>query len=340
MNTQGLGDKGKRKDVINFLKSRKYSICMLQDTHFTTAEEKYIRTQWGYECFFSCHNSQSRGVATFINNTFDCKINNIEQDNNGNLLILNCKICDKNITLINIYGPNRDSPTFYQDVNNRMSKYDDTLFIIAGDFNLILNPDIDSFNYVNLNNPNARDELINIMTEYNLIDCWRENHMESKEYTWFRRNPIKKARLDFFLISDRLFTDTDCTKILPGYRSDHSLVFISLEFGKFKKGTSYWKFNNSLLKDHIYVSEIKKIIQETKLQYATVIPDGYNNVDEIPKQDLTFSINDQLFFETLLLAIRGKTIAYASHQKTRVVRRQHSSPVGGIVCKRHELSKT
>ena len=201
MNAQGLGDKNKRKDLLNLLKSRKYSICMLQDTHFTDTEEIFIRSQWGYECFFSNYNSQSRGVAILINNTFEFKVNNIERDDNGNLLILSCKICNKNVKLISIYGPNRDNPAIYQDLGNRMSKYENDLFILAGDFNLILNPDIDSFNYVNLNNQNARDQVINLMTNYNLIDCWRENNIESKEYTWFRKNPIKK--LDYIIFQFR-----------------------------------------------------------------------------------------------------------------------------------------
>ena len=169
-------------------------------------------------------------------------------------------------------------------------------------------------NYVNLNNPNARNNVLNIMTEYNLIDCWREIHLENKEYTWFRRNPIKKARLDFFLISDKLFTEVEHTKILPGYRTDHSMICLEIAFGKFKKGVSYWKFNNSLLKDITYVREIKNIISDIKKQYTTNIQNNYE-IDDIPLQDLTFNINDQLFFETLLLAIRGKTIAYASHKK-------------------------
>lgn len=46
----------------------------------------------------------------------------------------------------------------------------------------------------------------------------------------------QKARLDFFLISNNLYTDVDSTSILPGYRTDHSLIYMSLEFGKFKKG--------------------------------------------------------------------------------------------------------
>ena len=315
MNAQGLGDKGKRKDVINLFKSKKYSIVMLQDTHFTEAEEIYIRAQWGYESFFSSHNSQSRGVATFINNNFEFKINDILSDNEGNLLILNCNIGDKNITLINIYGPNRDNPTFYEQLQNKMTKYENSLFILGGDFNLILDPQLDCYNYININNPNARNKLLNCMIDNNLIDCWRENNLEAKEYTWFRRNPIKKARLDYFLISETLFTDIDSTKILPGYRTDHSMILIAIQFGKFKKGVSYWKFNNSLLKDLTFVTQIKETIKDVKSQYCINNLEGEINIDDIPLEQLIFNINDQLFFETLLLAIRGKAIAYSSHKK-------------------------
>lgn len=322
MNAQGIGDRGKRRDVVNFLKTHKYSVCMLQDTHFITKEEKYIRAIWGYDTYFSNFSSQSRGVAIFINNNFDCKVNSIEKDDEGNLLILNCKIYEKNITLVNIYGPNRDNPNFFEKVSEKMSNFEDSLFILAGDFNLVLDPDTDCHNYLHLNNPKARDKLFNIMSEYNLMDCWRENNIEKREYTWFRQNPIKKARLDFFLISNNLYTDVDSTSILPGYRTDHSLIYMSLEFGKFKKGLSYWKFNNSLLRDEIYVNKVKRSIYDTKLQYMSDIPENTEIINDIQPQELQLNINDQLFFETLLINIRGITISHASHKKKMEVNKE------------------
>jgi exonuclease III len=308
MNVQGMADRAKRRDVINFLKSKKYSICMLQDTHFSSQEEHFIRSTWGYETYFSNYNTQSRGVAIFINNNFDCNVNAIEKDNDGNLLILNCKICEKDITLVNLYGPNKDTPQFYDSILDRLSKYENSLYILAGDFNLVLNQEVDCQNYLHLNNPNARDEVHSIISELNLIDVWRENNIEKREYTWFRHNPIKKARLDFFLISDQLYTEVDCTKILPGYRTDHSLIYMCLEFGKFRKGRSYWKFNNSLLRDEAYIVKVKEVISETKRQYSTNIVENLDELNEIPAQDLIFNINEQLFFETLLMNIRGITI--------------------------------
>lgn len=98
---------------------------------------------------------------------------------------------------------------------------------------------------------------------------WRELNAEKVSFTWTRPNTNKRARLDFFLISEELFADIDNSSILPGYRTDHSMILLSFHFNKFKKGHSYWKFNNSLFKDKVYVSEIKKIIEIVKQQYAS-----------------------------------------------------------------------
>ena len=50
---------------------KKCNIYFLQDTHFEKKLEPYIRAEWGVECIFSSHNSQSRGVAILFNNNFD-----------------------------------------------------------------------------------------------------------------------------------------------------------------------------------------------------------------------------------------------------------------------------
>ena len=80
MNTQGLGDTSKMRDVLNYIKSKKFNIYCLQDTHFIPKNEKFIRGVWGYECFFSHYTSNSRGVAIFINNNFDFKLESCDKD--------------------------------------------------------------------------------------------------------------------------------------------------------------------------------------------------------------------------------------------------------------------
>ena len=305
MNCQGLSNMDKRSDTFNFLRNKNYSVYFLQDAHFTTKEQNYIRTQWGFECYFSNFSSQSRGVAILFNNNFEFKVLKVAKDESGNKLILDMVIEGKNITLINIYGPNRDEPDFYEEINNYIKNFDNQV-ILVGDFNMVLDPDKDCKDYVNINNPRARNKVLNLIIECNLIDPWRELNLETNQFTWRKKNSTKQARLDFFLISETLFMDVTNTKILPGFRTDHSQILLQFDFGKFVKGRSYWKFNNSLLKDTKYVEELKEIIKFVILNYINPNKEiNETNINEIPAQQLQFSIRDQLFFDTLLMEIRG-----------------------------------
>ena len=84
LNCQGLGSPKKRRDVFQYLRQKQYSIYFLQDTHFSKKLERQVRTEWGYECVFSCNNSRSRGVAILLNNNFDFKIKKTIIDTKGN----------------------------------------------------------------------------------------------------------------------------------------------------------------------------------------------------------------------------------------------------------------
>ena len=112
VNCQGLATLSKRQDVINFYRSKGYSMVCFQDTHFTSESESYIEAMWGYKCFFNSYRSNARGVSIFLNNTFEYKVHQEKKDIDGNLLALDITIEDNRVTIINIYGPNTDNPEY------------------------------------------------------------------------------------------------------------------------------------------------------------------------------------------------------------------------------------
>lgn len=296
LNCRGLGDKNKRKDVFGHLREKNFSIYCIQDTHFTKKDLKYIRAQWGYNIFISPGTSDSRGVAILLNNNFEHKVINEDTDEKGNLMELTLEIENKyTITLISIYGPNKDTPQFYVELNERLSKSEADFTILCGDFNLVQNTDLDYYNYKGVNNPKAREELIKLKQEHKLQDPWRILHPQHKRYTWSRNTPIKRARLDFFLITEELMGLVERVDIQSGYLTDHNSVEIELKLNNFTKGKGFWKFNNSLLKDREYVKKVKETIKEVKNKYAALT---YNReiINPLPAQELHLTINDQLFF--------------------------------------------
>lgn len=59
LNCQGLGDINKKRNIFKVLKSKRYNIYLLQDTHFVEKEESIIRGLWGYKAYFNSYKSSS-----------------------------------------------------------------------------------------------------------------------------------------------------------------------------------------------------------------------------------------------------------------------------------------
>ena len=182
----------------------------------------------------------------------------------------------------------------FRDLFSNIQSLENDSYIICGDFNLVLDPDLDYFNYKHVNNIKARDSILKIIDENNLFDAYRELHPSTKRYTWRRKNPLKQARLDFFLLTENLISTVKQTQIETGYRSDHSFITLVLAMDNFKRGKSLWKHNNSLLRDPEYLQTIRSKNLDIKTQHSLPI---YNleNLEYIPDDKIQFLINDQLF---------------------------------------------
>ena len=321
----------KRRDLFQYIRSKKYNIACLQDVHIDRNMYSYVKAEWGYNIILSAKEgtNASRGVMILINSNFSCDVGQIITDPDGNFVIMELKVLDKKITLASIYGPNEDKPQFYRNLKQKISDFGNDKVIICGDWNLVLNPDVDTENYRHINNPTARQEVLKFIDNDNYIDIYRFIN-DDKGFTWRRLNPEKKqARLDYFLISEETFEFTNDCKIVSGYRTDHSGITLKLKLNQNERGTSYWKFNNSLLKDKDYIQLVKKSIKEVTDTYKIHnnqqnrdTSDNNNNNNNESNGENAYSINDQLLLEMILLAIRGETIKYSSRKKKEKIKQE------------------
>ena len=177
---------------------------------------------------------------------------------------------------------------------------------MTGDWNVVQDFDLDTVNYMSHNNVKAHDKIIELKCSLNLVDIWRAFNPHSRRYTWRGPN-LKQSRLDYFLVSTDFETFVNRTDIDISFRSDHSPVYLTLQFSNQSKGKGTWKFNNSLLHDKEYVALVKKCINETINQYSS--PGSEEDVDLI--------INPHIFWEMLKCMIRGQTISYSSYVKKK-----------------------
>ena len=110
---------------------------------------------------------------------------------------------------------------------------------------------------------------------------------------------------------------------------------MNLKLIKNETGKSYWKFNNSLLKDREYIKIVKKTIEDVletyknrELQQESTNSQNINGINSndnnnnnnnnIPNGNTNneeYTINDQMLLEMIVSMIRGKTIKYSSRKK-------------------------
>ena len=108
-----------------------------------------------------------------MNNNFEQRVTKVKTDMNGNYIILNMELQDKELILVNLYGPNEDNPQFYKNIFKIISEFENENVIMCGDWNLVLEPEKDCCNYLHVNNPKSRKLVLNFIEEENFIDIWR-----------------------------------------------------------------------------------------------------------------------------------------------------------------------
>ena len=97
---------------------------------------------------------------------------------------------------------------------------------------MTMDPEIDTYNYAGrYRKSGSRQFVKEECSELNLHDVWREMNDNEKQYSWRRSNPIKCARLDFFVVSETVISRTTSCQIIPGYRIDHrDLIYIEMTY--------------------------------------------------------------------------------------------------------------
>lgn len=305
MNVRGLfSNSKKRADVFDWAKNKNTSIVCFQETHSSCDIEKQWEDEWGNKCVFSHYNNKSAGVCIMFKRGLDFQIHDSKIHPDGRYIILDLTLLETRITLVCLYGYNTDQPLFFQEILNNIASFSNTSLLLCGDWNVVQDCHIDTYNIFHNRNPNSRKKIEDIMEVFQLLDPWRTCFPEDRKYTWRQSSPIKQSRLDYFLVTDDIYSLMKNVKIIPGYKTDHSAIVFSFSASLAKRGKGYWKFNSQLLRDSDYVTKVKDCIADTISEY-------YVSGDINDFLNVKLSCNDQLFLEVLKMKIRTMSITHS-----------------------------
>ena len=100
--------------------------------------------------------------------------------------------------------------------------------------------------------------------KFQLFDTFRVKNPFKRIYTWETLNPaIIKERIDVIFVSNSLQDFITETGTIPVHKtcSDHGIPYIRIQgFGIPSRGPGLWKFNNQLLNDQSFISEMKELL--------------------------------------------------------------------------------
>ena len=188
LNVRGIRSFEKRKALFQWIKKENADIIFLQETYSTPDVEQIWKSQWRGEMFFGHGTTNSRGVLVLVKESLDCEIKVCKQNNEGRFIILTGTVQGQPLFLVNIHVPNKNKEqcVFYDEIQKEIDQIQDIdpepKFIIGGDFNLILDSELDGSG----RKPKVKDactKVENLCNNLDLTDIWRIRNPDVKRFS-------------------------------------------------------------------------------------------------------------------------------------------------------------
>ena len=197
-NVNGLRQNLKRKSIFYHLKNKKFDIILLQEMHSSIGEETLWQYEWGGKIIFAHGNSNSKGTAILIRQSFACEVKTTYADSRGRFLLTEIEINDKNLVIYNVYAPNKDDPNIFDTFFTKVNNFSNANQILGGDWNLVLNNLLDKDGGPSYANRKSKERLKSYINFFNLTDIFCITNPKKKVYTRFQSQPYTATRIDFF----------------------------------------------------------------------------------------------------------------------------------------------
>ena len=106
-------------------------------TRDTPQNKRHIQTKSeGLEKIFHTNGDQKKaGVAILISDKIDFQIKAVKRDKEGHYIMIKGSIQEEDITIVNIYAPNKGAPQYVRQILTSIKEEINSNTIIVGDFN-------------------------------------------------------------------------------------------------------------------------------------------------------------------------------------------------------------
>lgn len=166
-------------------------------------------------------------VLIAIKKSFSFKLKSSHMDPDGCFIILEGDINSKPYTLVTVYAPNTHQLTFLRKVFKTISSLKYGQLLMCGNFNLTVDPCIDSSSRTKGQSPSLRD-LLHTEGVYNV---WKCQHASKRDYTFFSSRHHTYSCIDLFM-SDKWLLQNISSSIQDITWTDHTAISDNRGAGK------------------------------------------------------------------------------------------------------------
>ena len=303
LNVNGLRNNVKRKTLFRNFKEQHLDVICLQESYITKNVACEWEKEWGGKLVFVEGTARSKGQLILLRKSLPYEVQVVHT--HERLLVVKLKLGVKDVCICNAYGPNsvNEIRDFLSETATTVGTLECDNVIVCGDFNTVLHNDLDIISG-DKHNVAVIESFHSFTDACQLSDAWRVFNDNLKEFTWSRivKGKLIARRLDYILVTDSVINDVTECNITSFPQSDHRGVYIVYKFCDCERGPSYWKLNNSLLKEQEYLHMINKVIETFNLD------------------DTQADMSDDMRWEMLKLQMKEETIQYS---KQRAIKRKN-----------------
>lgn len=294
-NVIGLLSPIKRSKILTKLKRDRTEIAFLQETHLSQVEHAKL-TKMGFKYQFSSSYSTGhrRGVSILISSKITFEILFEKKDKEGRYVLLRGKIGGSLVTLLNVYVPPNSEWKFFKTFFDLIISEVQVFLICGGDFNLRLDPNLDSSNPKIYQPKLLVKKFKAAMRDIGLIDLWRQLNPAVKDFTYYSNPHAAFSRIDYFYIFSKDLHKIDNCGIGSMDLSDHSPIYVKLDMDIDCRST-LWRLNTFVL------GQMKEQVKLDINEYMDLNDNG--------------EITPIILWAACKAVIRGKLIAYSSNLK-------------------------
>ena len=138
-------------------------------------------------------------------------------------------IQEEDITIVNIYAPNRGAPQYIRQMLTPVKGEIDSNTIIVGDFNTPLSP-MDRSSKMKINK--ETQALNDTLNKMNLIDIFRTFHPKTTEYTFFSSANGTFSRTDHILSHKSSLGKFKKIEIVSSIFSNYNAMRLNINYRK------------------------------------------------------------------------------------------------------------